>query len=110
MSPPAKDMFFNEFSTSPKGECRKISAALNSKIGNRSSSAPAGVRGSELIAGNESGIPLTQIFPGVESVCGSNAMESVALDGAICSRSKAVAVNIYSSSKAVAATGTISWM
>ena len=69
-----------------------MSAALNSKIDNRSSSVSAGVRGSELISGNESGIPLTQILQGVESVCGSNAADSVASDGAIYSRSKAVAV------------------
>ena len=93
---------------SPKGECWKMSAALNSKIDNRSSSVSGGVRGSELIAGAESGIPLTLILPGVESVCGSNAMESVASvtglsfpssDGAICSGSKARVV-----------TGAISWM
>ena len=69
-----------------------MSAALNLKIDNRSSSVFAGVRGSELIAGNESGIPLTLILLGVESVCGSNAADSVASDGAICSGSKAVAV------------------
>ena len=76
-----------------------MSAALNSKIDNRSSSVSAGVHGPELIDGDESGVPLTQILQGVQSVCGSNAADSVALDGTICS-----------GSKAVAATGTISWM
>ena len=76
-------MFFNEFSTSPAGECWKISVALNSKIDNRSNSVSGGVRGSELMARNESGIPLTQMLPGAESVCGSNATDSVASDGAI---------------------------
>ena len=69
-----------------------MSAALNSKIDNRSSSVSARVRGSELIAGNESGIPLMQILQGVQSVCSSNAADSVASDGVICSRSKAVTV------------------
>ena len=76
-----------------------MSTALNSKIDNRSSSVSAGVHGPELIAGDESGVPLTQILQGVESVCGSNAGDSVASDGAI-----------YSGFKAVAPTGTISWM
>ena len=76
-----------------------MSAALNSKIDNRSSSVSAGVHGPELIVGDESEVPLTQILQGVESVCGSNAVDSIALDGPICS-----------GSKAVAATGTISWM
>ena len=69
-----------------------MSAALNSKIDNRSSSVSAGVQGPELITGDESGVPLTQIFPGAESVCGSNTADYVASDGAICSGSKAVAV------------------
>ena len=76
-----------------------MSAALNSKIDNRSSSVSAGVPGPELIAGDESGVPLTQILRGVQSMCGSNAADSVASDGTICF-----------GSKAVAATGTISWM
>ena len=67
-----------------------MSAVLNSKIDNRSSLVSAGVRGSELVAGDESVVPLTQIFQGVESVCGSNAADSVASDGAICSGLKAV--------------------
>ena len=37
-SPPAKDRVFNEFSTSPKVECRKMSATLNSAIDDRSCS------------------------------------------------------------------------
>ena len=68
-----------------------MSAALNLKIHNRSSSVSAGVRGPELISGDESGVPLMQIFQGVESVCGSSTADYVALDGAICSGSKAVA-------------------
>ena len=76
-----------------------MSTVLNSKIDNRSSLVSAGVRGPVLIAGNESGVPLTQILQGVESVCNSYAADSVASDGMICS-----------GSKAVAATGTISWM
>ena len=101
-------MLFNEFSTSPKGECWKMSAALNSKIDNRSSSVSAGVHGPELVAGDESEVPLKQMLQGVESMCGSNAAESGASvaglsfpssDGAICSGSKARAV-----------TGVISWV
>ena len=79
-------MFFNEFSTSPKGECWKISAVLNSKIDNRSNSVSGGVRGSELIAGDESGIPLTLILRGAESVSGSNATDFVSSDGTISGR------------------------
>ena len=68
-----------------------MSAALNSKIDNRSSSVSAGVPGPERIAGDESGVPWMQILRGVESVCGSNAADSVASDGMICFGSKAVA-------------------
>ena len=107
-NPPLRIDFFNEFSTSPKGECWKISAVLNSKIDKRSSSVSADSHGSELIAEDESGVPATQISCEVKSMCGSNAGEFVAsvvglslrsLDGAVCSRSKAIAV-----------TGAISWM
>ena len=85
-----------------------MSAVLNSKIDNRSSSASADEHGLELIAGNESGVLVTQISHEAKSVCGSNAAESVASvaglsfpssDGAICSGSKARVV-----------TGAISWM
>ena len=76
-----------------------MSAALNSKIDNRSSSVSAGVPGLGLRAGDESRIPLTQILWGAEPMCGSNAADSVVSDG-----------TIYSGSKAVVATGTISWM
>ena len=76
-----------------------MSAALNSKIDNQSNSVSADVHGPEFIAGNESGVLLTQILQGVESVCGSNTADDVALDGTICS-----------GSKADAATGTIAWM
>ena len=108
VSPPAKDRFFNEISTLPKGECWKMSAALNSKIDNRSSSAFADTHGSELMAGDESGVPVTRISCEVKSICGSNTGESVAsvvglslpsLDGAI-----------YSESKARVVTGAVSWM
>ena len=74
-------------------------AALNSKIDSRSSSVSAGAPGPELIAGDESEVLLKRIFQGVESVCGSNIVDSMALDGTICS-----------GSKAIAATGTISSM
>ena len=76
-----------------------MSVMLNLRIDNRSSSVSAGVPCLELIAGDESGVTLTQILRGVESVCGSNAADSVASDGAI-----------YSGLMAVADTGTISWM
>ena len=76
-----------------------MSAALNSKIDNQSNSVSADVHGPEFIAGNESGVPLTQILQGVESVCGSNTVDFAASDGTTCS-----------GSKTVAATGAISWM
>ena len=72
--------------------------ALNLKIDNLSSSASVDAHGSELIAGDESGVPMTHISHEVKSVCGSNAVEYVAFvpglsfpssDGAICSGSKA---------------------
>ena len=79
-----------------------MSAALNSVI------EYADTRGSELIVGNESVVPVTHTSPEVRSVCGSNVVESAAsvaglnfssLDGAICSGSRARAV-----------TGAISWV
>ena len=76
-----------------------MSAALNLKIDNRSSSVSAGVLGPEHIAGDESGVPLTQTLQDVESMCGSTAVDFVASEGTICF-----------GSEAVAATGTISWM
>ena len=85
-----------------------MSAALNSKIDKRSSSASADSHGSELIPGEESGVPVTRVLHEVKSMCGSNAEESVAsvvglnlqsLDAAVCSGSKAGVV-----------TGAISWM
>ena len=63
--------------------------ALNSKIDNRSSSVSAGIPGPELIDGDESGVPLTQMLQDVESVCGSNAADFVASEGTICFGSKA---------------------
>ena len=68
-----------------------MSAALNSKIDNRSSSVSAGVPGPERIAGDESKVPLTQALQDVESVCGSNAADFVASEGTICFGSEAVA-------------------
>ena len=70
-------MFFSELSTSPKGECWKMSAALNSKIDKRSSSASVDSHGSELTPQDESGVPLTQILCEFKSMCGPNAGESV---------------------------------
>ena len=55
-----------------------MSAVLNSAINDRSSSTYADAHGSELIAGNESEVPVTQVSPEVRSVCGSNAAESTA--------------------------------
>ena len=55
-----------------------MSAAPNSKIDKQSSSASAGSHGSELTAGDESGVPETQILCEVKSMCGSNTGESVA--------------------------------
>ena len=101
MNPLLRIDIFNEFSTSPKGECQKMSAALNSVIDDRSCLTCADAHGSELIARNESKVLETQISPEVRSVCGSNTVESTASvaglsfpssDGAIYSRSKARAV------------------
>ncbi|EMS60682.1 DNA excision repair protein ERCC-8 [Triticum urartu] len=78
-----------------------MSAALNSKIDKRSSSASASSHDSELTAGNESGVPVARVTCEIKSMCGSNVGESVAsvaglsflsLDGAACSGSKARAV------------------
>ena len=71
-------MFFNELSTSPKGECWKMSATLNLKIDKRSSSASMDSHGSELTSGDESGVPVPRILCEFKSMCGSNAGESVA--------------------------------
>ena len=99
--PPAKDSALNEFSTSPKGECRKMSTALNSAIDGRSCSTCADAHSSELIARNEFDVPVTQALPEVRSVCGSDTVESAASVaglsflssyGATCSGSKARAV------------------
>ena len=82
----------------PKGKCQKMSAELNSTMDDRSSSTYADAHGSELIAGNESEVPVRQTSLEVRSVCGSNAAESMASvagmsfpfsDGAICSGSTA---------------------
>ena len=51
-------------------------AALNSAIDDRSCLTYADVHGSELMAGNESEVPVTQTLPEVRYVCGSNAVES----------------------------------
>ena len=76
--PPTKESVFNEFSTSPKGECRKMSAELNSMIDDRSSSTYADARGSEPMAGDESEGPMTQISLEVKSVFGSSVDECAA--------------------------------
>ena len=85
-----------------------MSAALNSKIDKRSSSASADAHGSEFMTRDESGVPVTKTSCDFRSMFGSNAVESVAsavglsllsLDGAICYGSVARAV-----------TGAISWM
>ena len=76
-----------------------MSAALNSKIDNRSSSVSAGALNPERVAGNESGVPLTQVLQDVESVCGSNATDFMALEGMI-----------YFGTEVLAATGSISWV
>ena len=68
-----------------------MSAALNSKIDNRSSSVSVGVHSPELIAEDKFEVPLKRILQGVESTCGSNTADSAASDGRICSGSKAVA-------------------
>ena len=85
-----------------------MSAALNSKIDKRLSSASVESHGSELTPRDESGVPVTQILCEFKSMCGSNVGEYAAsvaglsfpsLDDAVCSESKARAV-----------TGAISWM
>ena len=90
------------------GECWNTFAALNMKINNRSSSVSVDMQGSELVAGNESGVPLMPISYEVKSMCGSDAAGSAASvmglsvpssDDSICSRSKAGVV-----------AGAISWM
>ena len=55
-----------------------MSAALNSKIDKRSCSVSADSRGSELIPGEESGVPVTKTSCDFRSMFGSNAVESVA--------------------------------
>ena len=76
-----------------------MSAALNSKIDNRSSSVSTGVPGPKLIAEGESRVRLTQILQGAEPVCGSNAVDLMASNDTICF-----------GSEAVAAIGSISWV
>ena len=84
-----------------------MSAALNSAIDDRSCSTYADAHGSELVAGDESEVPVTQIPLEIGSVCGSDGAESAASvaglslpppDGAI-----------YSGSRARAVTGAIPW-
>ena len=73
-----------------------MSAALNLKIDKRSSSASAGSYRLELMTGDESGVPVTQMSHEFRSMCGSDAAGSVAsvaglsfpsLDGAVWSGS-----------------------
>ncbi|MGO7748583.1 hypothetical protein ACC677_38230, partial [Rhizobium ruizarguesonis] len=77
----SKEKFFKEFSTSPKGECWKMSAALNMKIDNRSSSVSAGALDPEHVARDKSRVPLTPALQDVESVCGFNAADFMASEG-----------------------------
>ena len=76
-----------------------MSAALNMKIDNRSSSVSAGALDPERVAGDESGVPLTQALQDVESVCGSNAADFMVSEGMI-----------YFGIEVVAVTGPISWV
>ena len=78
-----------------------MSVALNSTVGVRSGSMAADAHGSEPMAGDEFEDLVTQIPLEVGSVCGSNAMGSVAsvvglillsLDGVACSGSRVRAV------------------
>ena len=57
---PDKERDFNEFNTSPRGECWKMSAELNSKIGAQLGSTDADARGPKPMAGDESEVPVTQ--------------------------------------------------
>ena len=83
-------------------------AAPNSRIDSRSSSVSAAAHGSEFIAGDESGVPVTQILHEVESVCGSNAAESAAsMAGLSLPSSDGVT---SSGSRAEAVAGSISWV
>ena len=66
-------------------------AVLNSKIDKRSSSVSAGALDPEHVAGDESGVPLTQALQDVESGCGFNAADFMALEGMICFCTEAVA-------------------
>ena len=57
--PPTEDSALNELSTLPKGECRKMSAELNSTIDDRSSSTYADAQGSKPVARDESVAPVS---------------------------------------------------
>ena len=59
-----------------------MSTELNSTIDVRSSSTCTDTHGSDPIAGNESKVPVTPIPLKVGSVCGSDAAEPVASEGA----------------------------
>ena len=85
-----------------------MSAAQNSAIDDQSCSTYADAHDSELIAGNESEVPVTQTLPEVRSVCGSNAAESAASVAGLSFPSSDSA--IYSGSKARAVTSAISWL
>ena len=69
---------FNEFSMSPKGECWKTSAAVNSIIEAQPRSVGSRVRGLEPTTGYESGGPESQASTKVRPVFGSNADEYAA--------------------------------
>ena len=99
---------FNEFSASPKGECRKMSAELNSTIDARSSSSCADAHALEPVAGSMSEVLATQILLKVGSVCGSNAAESAASMAGLSFPSSGG--EICSGSRARPVTGAMSWV
>ena len=93
---------------SPKGECRKMSAELNSTIDDWSSSTHVDAHGSEPVAEDKSEVSVTHALLEVGSVCGSNTDESAAsVTGLSFPSSKGA---IYSRSKASAVTCAISWV
>ena len=78
----------------PKGECWKISAEVNSMTGAQSDWIGTGVHGSDPVAGDESGGPMTSSLQEVGSVLDSNADKCAASmagsihpssNGAVCS-------------------------
>ena len=103
---PQQGKGFNELSTSPKGECWKISAELNSKTGAQSGLMDADASGPEPMAGNKSEVLVTPAQLDVGTVCGSSAAESAASVAGLSFPSSDEAVR--SGSRARAVTGAIS--